>query len=1069
METAERYVRTWVASPRDKEIEDTVTGVADGQLKLVHVVKALGEYLTSEEDDLRNKGVEFLALVVGKCPPEVSISSLVLVAFFASKLEDTETIIPALKGILAVTRIPALIPDNVVDVCIAIFANVKMQALVQVQRHIVFSIFDSLVALHRDVLKSMGDRFLSGYIALADGEKDPRNLMLAFAIARVLAIEFDISTKFEDLFNIVFCYFPITFRPPSNDPYGITADDLKGALRSCLSASPLFGNLAVPLFLDKVNAGSPPTKRDTLQTLAACLPVYGPGVAVNSARKLWSSLKLEIFQPTDPETEEEALKATQVLIKTIYTDEVTDTDIDGLAKDACEECIQILKEPEKSQAKPAIKVLCAFMSTTSSVSHYTLSHAVPHLTRLFVDPDELPNRGPVLSLLSSLIAAARDSTVKAANAEEIFLLPFKDEVLGILITGLKAQSSLRPAIEALSGLVTTPRLLDDQEIGFVVQKVTEVISGQQDDLLSASDAALDLLKIIATKTPSHIAQMTLPLLFSALPDQAPAREDLEGREKYRTGLSALSRLCTQPNLFETLVVRLSIRLSLLYAPATVPEDPEPTAAYVHALLSTLVDVLACKVESGDVDVPKYVERLVPRLFNLAVYGTLVTMGSGVTDPRVTNVIARIINLVTQSLSTQKQETFAATLFPAYLVGGIAPQAVGDLSLPVDPRFAPFDPAAPESQANLVSLFSEGVIAFYPEARIDVDVSALRVLTLNQVKTPVDDEGTFLVQLLNWGIRHAKTTMQRECAWHVVSAIVNKHAPDLKTFLDTTFSTFWDEEIAKPPDPDARRHAISAWGWISRSLLVRNHPRALPFANRLFELFDDTEVGWDAARAIGQVGTVDKVLTKRNHAVIKVLYAQKYASSILPRIIEGIKDSTEQSRQTTHLVALAALIKAIPRPAYVHELPTLMPLLLRGLSLPDPTLRAGVIDTLLSAAQADVEAGSKTAQEGSFVAEHAGSLTNVMLQNSDAAEMPDVVRSPLLCYALQATVPDVEGQRVRVGALKYLAVLPKIVRYDVLHPQKAAVLRELAKALDDPKRAVRKEAVDARTSWFTYSG
>jgi DNA repair/transcription protein MET18/MMS19 len=79
----------------------------------------------------------------------------------------------------------------------------------------------------------------------------------------------------------------------------------------------------------------------------------------------------------------------------------------------------------------------------------------------------------------------------------------------------------------------------------------------------------------------------------------------------------------------------------------------------------------------------------------------------------------------------------------------------------------------------------------------------------------------------------------------------------------------------------------------------------------------------------------------------------------------------------------------------------MPLLLRGLSLPDPTLRAGVIDTLLSAAQADVEAGSKTAKESSFVAEHAVSLTNVMLQNSDAIDMPDVVRSLLLCHVLQA--------------------------------------------------------------------
>lgn len=123
--------------------------------------------------------------------------------------------------------------------------------------------------------------------------------------------------------------------------------------------------------------------------------------------------------------------------------------------------------------------------STASVSRYTLAHAVPHLTKLFVDPDELPNRGPVLSLLSYLIAAARDSTVKAADTEEIFLLPFKDEVLGILITGLKAHSSLRPAIEGLNGLVTTPDLLDDQEIGFVVQKVNDVISSQEEDLLGA--------------------------------------------------------------------------------------------------------------------------------------------------------------------------------------------------------------------------------------------------------------------------------------------------------------------------------------------------------------------------------------------------------------------------------------------------------------------------------------------------------------------------------------------------------------------------------------------------------
>jgi len=54
------------------------------------------------------------------------------------------------------------------------------------------------------------------------------------------------------------------------------------------------------------------------------------------------------------------------------------------------------------------------------------------------------------------------------------------------------------------------------------------------------------------------------------------------------------------------------------------------------------------------------------------------------------------------------------------------------------------------------------------------------------------------------------------------------------------------------------------------------------------------------------------------------------------------------------------------------------------------------------------------------------------------------------------------QRVRVAALKYLALLPDVIRYDVLHPHKVHVLKELGKVLDDPKRVVRREAVATRS-------
>jgi DNA repair/transcription protein MET18/MMS19 len=46
-------------------------------------------------------------------------------------------------------------------------------------------------------LLKMDKKFMTGYLALADGEKDPRNLMVAFAIARVILIEFDITDYVE--------------------------------------------------------------------------------------------------------------------------------------------------------------------------------------------------------------------------------------------------------------------------------------------------------------------------------------------------------------------------------------------------------------------------------------------------------------------------------------------------------------------------------------------------------------------------------------------------------------------------------------------------------------------------------------------------------------------------------------------------------------------------------------------------------------------------------------------------------------------------------------------------------
>jgi DNA repair/transcription protein MET18/MMS19 len=96
-----------------------------------------------------------------------------------------------------------------------------------------------------------------------------------------------------------------------------------------------------------------------------CLPVYGSGTAETNSKKLWNCLRLEIFQPVDVETEEGALLATRALVETIYEgQDVQIDDITGFAKTITQECLDVLKQPEKSQAQHAIKTICVLLSTT---------------------------------------------------------------------------------------------------------------------------------------------------------------------------------------------------------------------------------------------------------------------------------------------------------------------------------------------------------------------------------------------------------------------------------------------------------------------------------------------------------------------------------------------------------------------------------------------------------------------------------------------------------------------------------------------------------------------------------
>ncbi len=138
-----------------------------------------------------------------------------------------------------------------------------------------------------------------------------------------------------------------------------------------------------------------------------------------------------------------------------------------------------------------------------------------------------------------------------------------------------------------------------------------------------SDDALDLLITIAKGNSKIVEESTLPMLFSSLPDSAPARDAVSERLKYWQILRWLEKLCTTPPLFETLVVRLTTKLDLICSPGALggvkDEDRDPIAAYAYCILATLVAVLQTKEDRKHSDIPKYIDRFVPKLYNLFFY------------------------------------------------------------------------------------------------------------------------------------------------------------------------------------------------------------------------------------------------------------------------------------------------------------------------------------------------------------------------------------------------------------------------------------------------------------------
>lgn len=136
---------------------------------------------------------------------------------------------------------------------------------------------------------------------------------------------------------------------------------------------------------------------------------------------------------------------------------------------------------------------------------------------------------------------------------------------------------------------------------------------------------------------------------------------------------------------------------------------------------------------------------------------------------------------------------------------------------------------------------------------------------------------------------------------------------------------------------------------------------------------------------------------------------------------------------------------------------LLPLLLRSLSLPHPAQRANTITALSSI----LETANHSATVDDLLHSNALALVEAILRSAIRNSSTETSGVSFLMPKLTKLI----YQGVRTAALRCLAIFPDVIRFEALQKEKSRVIRELGNALDDPVRAVRKEAVECRAKWY----
>ncbi|XP_049646772.1 MMS19 nucleotide excision repair protein homolog isoform X3 [Suncus etruscus] len=1002
-------VQDFVLGQQDGAADLVAADVKSGSYTVLQVVEALGSSLENPEPRTRARGIQLLSQVLLQCHSLLLEKEVVhLILFYENRLKDHHLVIPSvLQGLRALSMCVTLPAGLAVSLLKAIFQEVHVQSLIQVDRHTVYSIITNFMRTREEELKGLGADFTFGFIQVMDGEKDPRNLLVAFHIVHeLISRNYSLGPFVEELFEVTSCYFPIDFTPPPNDPHGIQREDLILSLRAVLASTPRFAEFLLPLLIEKVDSEILSAKLDSLQTLNACCAVYGQKELKDFLPSLWASIRREVFQTASERVEAEGLAAlhalTACLSSSVLRADAEDL-LDSFLNSIQQDCRHHLCEPDMKLVWPSAKLLQAAAGASARACDQITSHILPLLLEQFHKHSQSNPRRTILEMILGFLKLQQKWSYE--DQEQRPLSGIKDQLCSLCFLALTDPSSQLQlvGIRTFTVLGAHPDLLSigdlEQALGHLYR--LSFLEDSQNWV-----AALEALGTLATLYPVAFTTSLVPKLAEELcverSDLTPG-EDPNRRSKHLRCLQALSAISTHPSIVKETLPLLLQHLCQLNNAGTVVATPSDVVAVCQSL-----QLVAEKCQQDTASYWYFHQTALPSLLALAVKASMPeeqsVLGKVLLEDEVLAAMVSVIGNATTHLSPELAAQSVAQIVPLFLDGNLS--FLPENSFPC--RFQPFQDSS-LGQRRLVAL----LMAFVCSLPRNVDIPQLNELMQELLELSCCPSCSF------------SSTAAAKC----FAGLLNKHRAGKQ--LDEFLELAVNKVEAGLSAQSSRTQAFTLLLWVTKALVLRYHPLSSHLTDRLMGLLSDPELGPAAADGFSLLmSDCTDVLTRASHAEVRIMFRQRFFTDNVPALVQGFH-TAPQDVKPHYLKGLSHVLNRLPKPVLLLELPTLLSLLLEALSCSDQVVQLSTLRCLQPLLP----------EAPQVMSLHIDTLVTKFLTLSSSPSMA-----------------------VRIAALQCMHALTRLPT-PVLLPYKPQVIRALAKPLDDKKRLVRKEAVSARGEWF----